>query len=122
MALASPPPTPKRDAGWQHTVVRVPLGVRGRDPHYAEGVRTLRRVERWLAEHHRPLALFDRFDRPKSEVVSVMFPADAPGTVLAFRGFLAELGLSASLVQTRVRPNDCLRTTAPERWYAAQTG
>lgn len=124
MTLPSTPRSSRGLEGWQHAVVRIPLGVRGRDRHHAEGVRILRRLEAWLAENHRPLALFDRYDRPKSETVSVMFPAKNASTVLAFRGFLAELGLSGSLLQTRVHPNRCLRTTPPRRWdeWAGEDG
>jgi hypothetical protein len=100
-------------AGWVHAWVRVPLGPSPWDERTREGVRRLREIERWLAQNHRPLALFDRYGRPKSEVVSVLFPVSRPAVTLQFRQLCFALGLSETLKQGRVVPTGCDRTTPP---------
>jgi hypothetical protein len=84
-------------AGWHTIVVRVPMA-----PEREAGLRTLRRMERWLAEHHRPMPLFHADGQPRSEAVCVAIPVENAGKALAFRSFCSELGLSGSMVQWRV--------------------
>jgi hypothetical protein len=82
---------------WHHLVVRVPL----KDDAVA-GVRTLRRIERWLAGNHRPVPLFHPDGRPRSDTVCVAVPSDEAHRALTYRAFCAELGLASSMVQWRV--------------------
>ncbi|MGE0503355.1 MAG: hypothetical protein AB7I79_21935 [Rhizobiaceae bacterium] len=94
------------EAGWQNVVVRVPLM-----PDYEAGVRKLRALERWLADNHRPVALFRADGRPRGEVVCLAVPAERPERVLAWRSFCGDLGVSAGMVQWRTAP---YRTLPPE--------
>ncbi|MBX3578411.1 MAG: hypothetical protein KF723_14500 [Rhizobiaceae bacterium] len=77
-------------------VVRVPLAS-----DYEGGLRTLRALEHWLAEHHRPVALFRADGRPRSDVVCVAVPEDRPEQALAWRTFCGELGVARGMVQWR---------------------
>ena len=83
-------------AEWQNLVVQVPLQA-----DYEAGVRTLRAMERWLATHHTPVALFRADGRPRSNVVCLAVPADLPEKALAFRTFCGELGVASGMVQWR---------------------
>lgn len=80
--------------GWRNLVVRVPLR-----PDYEAGVRKLRALERWLADNHRPVALFGADGRPRGEVVCLALPADRPESALEWRGLCGDLGVAHSLVQ-----------------------
>lgn len=82
--------------GWRNMVVRVPLAS-----DYENGVRKLRALEHWLAEHHRPVALFRADGLPRSDVVCLAVPDDRPDKALAWRAFCGELGVGRGMVQWR---------------------
>lgn len=82
---------------WHHLVVRVPL----KDDAVA-GMRTLRRIEHWLAGNHRPIPLFHPDGRPRSETICVAVPSNEAHRALTYRAFCVELGLAPSMVQWRV--------------------
>lgn len=82
---------------WHHLVVRVPF----KDDVVA-GMKTLRRIEHWLADNHRPMPLFHPDGRPRSETVCVAVPSNQAHRALIYRAFCAELGLAPSMVQWRV--------------------
>ena len=96
---------------WLLYCVQVPLGPDATSDAYRLGVAVLRRLEAWLADHHRPRQLFDRHGRPKSPLVSVFFSEAELQTAMAYRIFCNELGLSQALQQSRIRHNRCPRTT-----------
>jgi hypothetical protein len=82
--------------GWRTMVVRVPLC-----DDYEGGIRTLRALEGWLAEHHRQTALFRADGRPRSDVVCLAVPEDEPEKAFAWRTFCGTLGVADGMVQWR---------------------
>ena len=100
-------------AAWRHYYVRVTLAPDPEAPDYRHGLDTLRRLEAWLAENHRPIALFDARGRPKSEAVSVFFDRADAAKALAYRAFCNELGLAETLLSNLVIHVRCPRTTPP---------
>lgn len=100
-------------AAWRHYYVRVALAPDREAPDYRHGLDTLRRLEAWLATHHRPIALFDAQGRPKSEAVSVFFDRAEAAKALAYRAFCNELGLADTLLSGLVVHVRCPRTTPP---------
>lgn len=100
-------------AAWRHYYVRVALAPDREAPAYRRALDTLRRLEAWLAEHHRPVALFDAHGRPKSEAVSVFFDRAEAAKALAYRAFCNELGLAETLLSNLVVHVRCPRTTPP---------
>jgi hypothetical protein len=93
--------------GWQLVVVRVDL-----DSDFADAVRKLRVLEHWLAENHRPHALFNADGRPRSDAVCLAVPAARADKALAWRSLCNELGLAHQMVQWRAAP---YRPQLPER-------
>lgn len=98
---------------WRHYYVRVRLDPDRQAREYQIAVATLRRLEAWLAAHHRPIALFAADGRPKGETVSVFFERTEPEKALAYRAFCNELGLSDSLLSGIVVQVPDERTTPP---------
>ncbi len=96
---------------WLQYFVRIELGQEISSEQYQLGLMLLRQLEAWLKDHHRPRQLFDRYGRPKSQMVSVFFSEGELQTALAYRIFCNELGLSHALQQSRIRHNHCPRTT-----------
>jgi hypothetical protein len=86
--------------GWQLVVVRV-----GLDTDFEDAVRKLRILEKWLAENHRPHALFNADGRPRSDAVCLAVPAARSDKALAWRSLCNELGLAAQMVQWRAAPH-----------------
>ena len=82
---------------WHVMRVTIPPGD---DPVLA--ATTLRRVEAWLAAHHRPVALFSPAGKPRSPHVCFAAPAEQAEKALAFRMFCRELGLEGRIVQWRI--------------------
>lgn len=103
----------KPHAVWRHYYVRVALAPDLEASDYRRGLDKLRRLEAWLAAHHRPIALFDARGRPKSEAVSVFFERDDAAKALAYRSFCNELGLADTLLSGIVVHRRCPRTTPP---------
>jgi hypothetical protein len=85
--------------GWQLVVVRV-----GLDTDFEDAVRKLRILEQWLAENHRPHALFNADGRPRSDAVCLAVPVARADKALAWRSLCNELGLAAHMVQWRAAP------------------
>lgn len=104
------------DEGW--LLVTVGLPPAGPDGGRDEQVRglLLQVLEEWLAAHHRvPALLPGARGRRNGDAVTVGFRADEAEAALAFRGFCHGLGVVPNLVQSRVRPNRCPRTTPRQR-------
>jgi hypothetical protein len=98
--------------GWQIIVVRVPDAAS-----QAGARRKLEAMERWLAEHHRPVALFNADGRPRSETVCLALPLEQSDRALAWRTFCGEIGLAGHMVQWRAapyRPAEKARSTEQE--------
>ncbi len=98
---------------WRHYYVRVALAPDRHTQEYRAAVEKLRRLEAWLAAHHRPIALFDAHGLPKGEAVSVFFDLGEAAKALAYRSFCNELGLAETLLSGRVVHIPCARTTPP---------
>ncbi len=98
---------------WRHYYVRVALLPDRDAPGYRHALDTLRRLETWLAAHHRPVALFDAGGRPKGEAVSVFFDRGDAAKALAYRALCNELGLADAVLSGLVVHARCARTTPP---------
>lgn len=84
-------------SGWHTFVVRVPMA-----PDRDAGMVLMRRMERWLADNHRPIPLFHPNGEPRSLNVCVAIPVEQSEKALAYRAFCSALGISSSLIQWRV--------------------
>lgn len=98
---------------WRHYYVRVRLAPDRGAREYQTALMTLRRLENWLARHHRPIALFGADGQPKSEAVSVFFDRTEAEKALAYRAFCNELGLADTLLSGVVVQDRDPRTMPP---------
>jgi hypothetical protein len=100
---------------WIQTIVRVSFGRYAFSAEYLEGVRTLKKIETWLAENHLERPMFDAYGFPRfpSGNISVTFGAAEAEKTMAYRVFCNTLGLGPSLSQYRIVLLADSRTTPP---------
>lgn len=100
---------------WVQTIVRISFGRHVFSREYTEGVRILRKIERWLHANHLPRAMFDAHGFPKfpGGNVTVTFRANEPEKALAYRVFCNEIGIGGTLDQYRLTYSRDPRTILP---------
>jgi hypothetical protein len=98
---------------WLQYLVWLPVGPDASPDDQLNSILALRRIEKWLRDHHTPRPLFDKYGRPKSPLVSVSFEDKDLETALAYRGFCTAIGLSQSMQQNYIIDNLAERN---DRW------
>ncbi len=100
---------------WVQTIVRISFGRHAFSREYFEGIKILRKIERWLHENHLQRAMFDEYGFPKFPAgnVTVTFNADEPEKAMAYRVFCNEIGVGHTLDQYRIVRSPDPRTTHP---------
>ncbi len=100
---------------WVQTIVRISFGRYAFSREYFEGVRLLRKIERWLHANHLQRSMFDAYGFPKfpSGNITVTFRANEPEKTMAYRVFCNEIGIGATLDQYRIALSRDPRTIHP---------
>jgi len=98
---------------WLNYVVRVAMGPSLYSEEFRVGLAKLRHIEAWMAQHHLPLSLADKYGPPKWATVTVFFDAGDATKALKFRGLCGELGIASSLQSHYVIHNDRRRAVGP---------
>ncbi len=100
---------------WVQTIVRISFGRYAFSREYFEGVKLLRKIERWLHANHLQRSMFDEYGFPKfpSGNVTVTFKANEPEKTMAYRVFCNEIGIGETLDQYRIALSRDPRTIHP---------